>query len=95
MPGTQRNVFFYGILITLVLASLIGAAPVSAKIVTYGTTGTTGTIQNVIDNASSGDSIFLAGGTYTENIVIDKSLEFGALDSGNPPRIITSGPVPG
>ena len=91
MPGTERNVFFYAILLTLVLASLIGAGPVSAKVVTYGTTGTTGTIQDVIDNASSGDSIFLAGGTYTENIVIDKSLEFGALDSYNPPRIITSG----
>jgi len=91
MPGTERNVFFYGILLSLVLASLIVAGPVSAKVVTYGTTGTTGTIQGVIDNASSGDSIFLAGGTYTENIVIDKSLEFGALDSDNPPRIITSG----
>jgi len=91
MSGAQRNVVFYGVLFTIVLACLIVAGPVSAKVVTYGGNGTTGTIQDVIDNASSGDSIFLAGGTYTENIVIDRSLEFGALDSDNPPRIVTSG----
>ena len=66
-------------------------APVSAKVVTYNGIGNAGTIQDVINNASNGDSIFLAGGTYNGNIVIDRSLVFGALDSTNPPRIVTSG----
>ncbi len=91
MPGVQRNVIFCGLLLIIVFSFLVIAAPVSAKVVTYGGNSTTGTIQDVIDNASSGDSIFLAGGTYAENIVIDRSLEFGALDSADPPRIITSG----
>jgi parallel beta-helix repeat protein len=32
------------------------------------------TIQKAIDNASSGDTIFVAEGTYYENIIIDKSI---------------------
>jgi len=33
-----------------------------------------GYIQNLIDNASAGDSIYIPNGTYYENIVIDKSI---------------------
>ncbi|HVP96860.1 protein kinase domain-containing protein [Methanoregula sp.] len=89
MRRGDRSTVFSGVLFALIL--ILATGPVSAKVVTYGTNGTTGTIQDVIENASNGDSIFLAGGTYAENIVIDRSLVFGALDSANPPRIITGG----
>jgi len=95
MRRAQQSAAFYGTLTVIVLATLLLAGPVSAKVVTYGGDGLTGTIQGMIDNASNGDSIFLAGGTYNEDIVIDRSLVFGALDSTNPPRFITSGPGAG
>ncbi len=87
MPETKHIAIFLGLLLVVLLA----VAPVSAKVVTYNGIGNAGTIQDVINNASNGDSIFLAGGTYNGNIVIDRSLVFGALDSTNPPRIVTSG----
>ncbi|MFC1600698.1 nitrous oxide reductase family maturation protein NosD, partial [Patescibacteria group bacterium] len=41
--------------------------------------GTDTTVQGAIDNASSGDSIYIAPCTYTENVTIDKELKlFGA-----------------
>ena len=95
MSGAQRNVVFYGVFLYIVLACLIVAVRSRQKSSPTAGTAPTGTIQSVIDNASSGDSIFLAGETYTENIVIDRSLEFGALDSADPPRIVTSGASPG
>lgn len=38
--------------------------------------GTHTTIQGAIDDASSGDVIFIREGTYTENLSIDKNLQF-------------------
>jgi parallel beta-helix repeat protein len=87
MPGARYIAFFLCILFAFVIA----VSPVSAKVVTYDGKGTAVTIQDVINNASNGDSIFLAGGTYYGNLVIDRSLVFGALDSDNPPRIVSSG----
>lgn len=91
MRRAQRNTAFYKILLVLFLATFLLPGPVPAKVITYSGNGTAGTIQTLIENSSNGDSIFLAGGTYEGNIVIDRSLVFGALDSTNPPRIITSG----
>ncbi|MFZ2074916.1 MAG: protein kinase [Methanoregula sp.] len=95
MRRAQRNTAFYKVLLALFLATFLLAGPVPAKVITYSGNGTAGTIQTLIENSSNGDSIFLAGGTYEGNIVIDRSLVFGALDSTNPPRIITSGPGAG
>ncbi len=36
MPGVQRNVIFCGLLLIIVFSFLVIAAPVSAKVVTYG-----------------------------------------------------------
>jgi parallel beta-helix repeat protein len=87
MPGAKNIVILLGILVALLLA----ITPVSAKVVTYDGTGAAGTIQDVINNASSGDSIFLSPGTYYGNLVIDRSIVFGGLDTGNPPLIISGG----
>ena len=89
--GAQMAAFFYRILPVLLLFALLVTCPVAAKIMTYNGTGAPGEVQALIENASNGDSIFLAGGTYPGNIVIDRSLIFGAIDSADPPRIVTSG----
>lgn len=87
MPEARHIAVFLCILFAIVIV----ISPVPAKVVTYDGKGSSGTIQDVINNASNGDSIFLAGGTYYGNLVIDRSLVFGALDSDNPPRIVSSG----
>jgi parallel beta-helix repeat protein len=87
MPEARCIAVFLCILFAIVIA----VSPVSAKVVTYDGKGNSGTIQDVINNATNGDSIFLAGGTYYGDFVIDRSLVFGALDSGNPPIIVSSG----
>ena len=94
MRRAQRNTAFYKILLVLFLATFL-LAPSRQRLLPTAGTVLAGTIQTLIENSSNGDSIFLAGGTYEGNIVIDRSLVFGALDSTNPPRIITSGPGAG
>jgi hypothetical protein len=87
MPEARCIAVFLCILFALVIV----VSPVSAKVVTYDGKGSAGTIQDVINNATNGDSIFLAGGTYYGNFVIDRSLVFGALDSDDPPIMVSSG----
>ena len=80
----------YLVVLGIFLAVLaLAAAPVSARVITYDRSGADGSIQDVINNATSGDSIFLPPGTYYGNLVIDRAIVFGALDSGNPPVIIS------
>ncbi|MDD1702739.1 MAG: protein kinase [Methanoregula sp.] len=76
-----------GVLAVFLLVFVI--IPVSANVITYDGSGTFGSIQEVINNASAGDSIFLAGGTYYGNILIDRSIVFGALDTNNSPNIVS------
>ena len=85
MPGAKNVAILLGLLVVILLV----VAPVSAKVVTYDGTGAAGTIQDVINNTSSGDSIFLSPGTYYGNFVIDRSIVFGGLDTNNPPKIIS------
>jgi parallel beta-helix repeat protein len=40
-------------------------------------------IQDAIDNASDGDTIFVYNGTYYENIIIDKSIDLIGEDTNN------------
>ena len=87
MPRAKNNVILLGLFVALLLI----VAPVSAKVVTYDGSGAAGTIQDVINNASSGDSIFLPAGTYYGNFIIDRSIVFGGLDTNNPPLIISGG----
>ncbi|HNX17638.1 MAG TPA: protein kinase [Methanoregula sp.] len=85
MSGAEKT----AVLFTALLVFLLAVAPVSAKVITYDTTGASGTIQDIINSAGSGDSIFLPSGTYYGNIVIERTMVFGGLDSANPPRIIS------
>jgi parallel beta-helix repeat protein len=63
-------------------------APVSAGVFIHNGTGNTGSIQDLINSTSNGDSIYLKGGTYYENIIIDRPIVFGALNTGDPPEIV-------
>jgi len=85
MPEIKYSIVF--LLILLAAAPVV--SPGYAKVVTYNGTGSSATIQDLINNASNGDSIFLAGGTYSGEVVIDKSIVFGALDLENPPYIVS------
>lgn len=95
-PGqTRRGMRRIHILLpALLLAALTLALPVSASVYMY-TGSNSGTIQNLINRTNSGDSIYVVPGTYYENLIIDRSIVFGALDTSNPPVIITSGSRPG
>lgn len=77
------------VFLLVLLAAALTTPLVCAKVVTYNGTGSAAAIQDLINNASNGDSIFLAGGTYSGDIVIDRSIVFGALDMDNPPHILT------
>ena len=91
MSGAKNLAILLGILVVFLFFVL----PAPAEVITYDATGASGTIQDVINNTSSGDSIFLPAGTYYGNIIIDRSIVFGGLDTNNPPRIISATPGAG
>jgi len=50
-----------------------------------GTTKWYGTIQDAIDAASEGDSVSVVPGPFTENVVINKSIDFKGYQTGDNP----------
>jgi hypothetical protein len=82
VPGLSRS------LCLVLLLLLLASTPVSAKVLILNGSATNGTIQDLINSTISGDSIFLAGGTYEGNILIDRPIVFGALDENDPPKIL-------
>ncbi|MDW7731657.1 MAG: NosD domain-containing protein [Methanolobus sp.] len=61
----------------------IGSATAGTVIVDCNGSGDYTSIQESIDNANAGDSIIVRSGTYTENLVVDKSVSI-ISESGNP-----------
>ena len=55
-----------------ILPSTVG---IDKEIITITTLGSRGYIQDLIDNASDGDTIYIPSGTYYENIIINKSID--------------------
>ncbi len=81
-PAVVATMFLLALLFFVIL-------PVSATVYMYN--GTEGTIQDLINSTSTGDSIFLPTGIYHENLIIEHAIVFGAQDTNNPPAVVTSG----
>jgi parallel beta-helix repeat protein len=60
-------------LVALILCATL-ALPVSAATLTVGVRGQYTTIQQAVDAAKPGDTVLVAPGTYTENVVVNKPL---------------------
>jgi parallel beta-helix repeat protein len=69
------------IIALIVLATLV--VPASAAELTVGTDGQYATIQQAVNAAKPGDIVRVTPGSYTENVVVDKSLTITAA-SGRP-----------
>jgi parallel beta-helix repeat protein len=70
-----RKGLVFGIIFLFVGAGVIpSTVSVIEKKTAFTSSISPGYIQGLIDNASSGDTIYIPSGTYYENIVIDKSI---------------------
>lgn len=87
MVMARRNKYWF--ILAVLLALLALTLPTAAKVTTYDPAGSAGSVQDIINNASSGDSIFLPSGTYYGNLVIDRTIVFGGLDTANPPVLVS------
>jgi parallel beta-helix repeat protein len=71
----NRTILVIGIIFLLVGVSVIpSTVGIIDKKTTIGYLISRGFIQDLIDNASDGDTIYIPSGTYYEHIVIDKSI---------------------
>jgi eukaryotic-like serine/threonine-protein kinase len=96
MPGRNVSGLWRGVLpvraalpVLILIALLLIVPSVSAKVFMYNGTGTYASVQDLINSTSSGDSVFLSGGKYEGNLIIDHAIAFGALDTATPEIITT------
>jgi hypothetical protein len=78
------------LVVLVLLAFFIATSPANAAVFTF-PGNESNTLQGLINVAENGDTILVKSGTWHENLVINRSIFFGAQDTGNPPEII-SGP---
>lgn len=83
VPGATANMF-----LLLFSCLLLLAAPAAAEVFTCNGTGDS--LQSIINAANASDTILVKGGTYREDLVIDRPIIVRALDSNNPPNLVTS-----
>jgi parallel beta-helix repeat protein len=70
---------FFAVVALILLATFV--VPASAAELTVGTGGQYKTIQEAVNAAKSGDTVSVAPGTYTENVVVDKPLTITAASA--------------
>ena len=76
-----RKGLVLGIIVLFVAAGVIPSTiGVIDKKTTYKSNSERGYIQELIDNASNGDTIYIPSGTYYENIIINKSISLVGED---------------
>jgi len=75
-----------GMLILICL--FLFASPVAAAIVIYDGNSSSGSLQSSINAANTSDTILVPGGTYYENLIIDRPVAVRALDINNPPVLV-------
>lgn len=89
-PGVRKIPATRNILVILALVSLyIVSSPVTATVFTYPVNASNSSLQGLISSAENVDTILVQGGTYHENIVINRSIVLGALDKDYPPTIMS------
>jgi len=65
-------VLLVGIIAVVAILAIVGN--VNADTITVGSGGDYPTIQQAIDNASDGDTVFVYNGTYYENVIVNKTI---------------------
>lgn len=73
----------------LFLTILVFFSPVNAAVFTYPGNDTGTSIQNVIDNATSGDTILIQPGNYEENILVSRPVTIRALNMSETPVLVS------
>ena len=75
-----RKGLLLGIIFLFIGASIIPLTGTAIEKTTIMDSKSGGYIQDLIDNASNGDTIYIPSGTYYENIVINKSISLIGKD---------------
>lgn len=79
----------HSLLAVLSIAGLLLAAPVSATVITY-EGSSSGSLQELINSSTGGDTILVPAGKYPGSIVIDRPLTLAALDRNDVPELVAS-----
>jgi nitrous oxidase accessory protein NosD len=86
----QRTKLVSSVLLLAAVALILCAAlavPASAATLTVGAGGQFKTIQQAVDAAKPGDTVLVAHGSYTENIVVNKPLTIAAANRSARPTV--------
>lgn len=85
----KRTACRYAVVWCFLAIVLVVVLPASAAGYVFDAKNMTGSLQDLINSTSDGDSILLDGGIYAGNIIIDRSITLAGRDRTNPPKIVS------